>query len=246
MHGAPVCLSHSSHPLLAALAAAPFPARRHHLRRMLPMKTADLEHKLATLAARYEELNTLMSQPQTLSDPALLQRYGREYASLTDVVGSYNALKHARKQLAETEQMLGDGLDEELRELAREEQEQLRAREAGLLHDIQIALLPKDIMDERDAIVTIQAGAGGDEAGLFAADLARMYMRYADAKRWTVEVLDSNASGIGGYKKLVMEGHGRGAYARLKYEGGPHRVQRGPATHSHGPLPPPPPHVILP
>src|SRR5262249_24654413 len=234
MHGAPVCLSHSSHPLLAALAAAPFPARRHHLRRMLPMKTADLERKLATLAARYEELNTLMAQPETLADPALLQRYGREYASLSDVVESYNALKHARKQLAETEQMLGDGPEEELRELAREEQEQLRARESDLLHDIQLALLPKDIMDERDAIVTIQAGAGGDEAGLFAADLARMYMRYADAKRWTVEVLDSNASGIGGYKELVMEVHGRGAYARLKYEGGTHRVQRVPATESQG------------
>src|SRR5262245_17587012 len=154
MDGAPVCLSsHISHTQLAVLAASPFPARCHHPRRMPPMKTADLERRLATLAARFEELNTLMAQPETLGDPALLQRYGREYASLTDVVASYNALKHARKQLAETDQMLGDGLDEELRELARDEQEQLRVREADLLHDIQLALLPKDLMDERDAIV---------------------------------------------------------------------------------------------
>jgi len=198
------------------------------------MKTADLDKKLATLEARYEELNTLMAAPETLADPQLVQRYGREFASINDVVSSYKALKDVRKQLAETEEMLADGLDEEMKQLARDEMEQLRNREQGLLKEIQIALLPKDIMDERDAIVTVQAGAGGDEAGLFAADLARMYMRYADNKRWDVEVLDSNESGIGGYKEIVMEIRGKGAYARLKYEGGTHRVQRVPATESQG------------
>ncbi|HET9981581.1 MAG TPA: peptide chain release factor 1, partial [Ktedonobacterales bacterium] len=121
-----------------------------------------------------------------------------------------------------------------LRELARDEQEQLRAREERLLADIKVALLPKDIMDERNAIVTIQAGAGGDEAGLFAADLFRMYTRYADRHRWGVEVLDTNESGIGGFKEVVFEVRGRGAYSRLKYEGGTHRVQRVPTTEAQG------------
>jgi peptide chain release factor 1 len=194
----------------------------------------DLDHKLDALEARYEELNTLMSSPDVATDAALLQRYGREHASLSEVVGKYRALKDVRRQREETERMLSDGLDDDLRALAREEMEQLRRREDDLLAAVKLALLPKDIMDDRNAIVTIQAGAGGDEAGLFAADLFRMYTRYADAKRWAVEVLDVNESGIGGYKEVVMEVRGRGAYARLKYEGGTHRVQRVPATESQG------------
>ncbi|HST86825.1 MAG TPA: peptide chain release factor 1 [Ktedonobacterales bacterium] len=198
------------------------------------MKTADLDQKLAAIEARYEEINHLMAQPETAGDPALLQRYGREYSSLNDVVQAYKSLQQVRRQLVETEQMLGDGLDDELRELARDELAALRVREELLLKDIQVALLPKDTMDERDAIVTIQAGAGGDEAGLFAADLFRMYTRYADGKRWSVEVLDANESGIGGFRDVVFEVRGRGAYARLKFEGGTHRVQRVPTTESQG------------
>jgi peptide chain release factor 1 len=194
----------------------------------------NLDHKLAALEERYDELNTIMAQPETLGDPALLQRYGREYASLNEVVASYKALKDVRRQLTETDELLSDGLDEELRQLARDELEQLREREMGLLREIQVALLPKDNMDERDAIMTIQAGAGGDEAGLFAADLARMYMRYADAWRWSVEVLDSSESGAGGYREIVLEVHGKGAYERLKFEGGTHRVQRVPTTEAQG------------
>ena len=198
------------------------------------MKTNDLDKKLATIESRYEELNSLMAQPETASDPALLQRYGREYRSLSDVVQHYKSLQDVRKQLADTEAMLGDGLDDEMKALAQDELAGLREREETLLRELQIALLPKDIMDERNAIVTVQAGAGGDEAGLFAADLFRMYMRYADAKRWSVEVLDENESGIGGFKEVVFEVRGKGAYARLKYEGGTHRVQRVPATESQG------------
>jgi peptide chain release factor 1 len=198
------------------------------------MQTTDLDQKLASIEGRYDELNTLMAQPETLDDPALVQRYGREYASLADVVAAYKALKEVRKQLLDTDELLKDSPDDELRQLARDEQEQLRAREDGLMREIQIALLPKDVMDDRDAIVTIQAGAGGDEAGLFAADLARMYMRYADTKRWSVEVLDSSESGAGGYREIVLEVHGKGAYSRLKFEGGTHRVQRVPATESQG------------
>ena len=198
------------------------------------MVQTDLDRKLDALEARYEELNTLMASPDVATDATLLQRYGREHASLSDVVGKYRALKEIRQERDDTERMLADGLDEELRALAREEMDHLRRREEDLLASVKLALLPKDIMDDRNAIMTIQAGAGGDEAGLFAADLYRMYTRYADAKRWTVEVLDANESGIGGYKEVVMEVRGRGAYARLKYEGGTHRVQRVPATESQG------------
>ncbi|HEU5438459.1 MAG TPA: peptide chain release factor 1 [Ktedonobacterales bacterium] len=195
----------------------------------------NLDAKLDALARRYDELSHLMTLPETAADPSLLERYGRELSELTPVVNAYRALQDVRKQLGETTQMLDEGgLDPELREMARDELEQLRAREERLLADIKVALLPKDIMDERDAIVTIQAGAGGDEAGLFAADLFRMYTRYADTHRWNVEVLDSNESGIGGFKEVVFEVHGRGAYSRLKFEGGTHRVQRVPATESQG------------
>jgi peptide chain release factor 1 len=201
---------------------------------MATMNSITLERKLNALESRYDELNELMAQPETAQDPALLQRYGREHSSLNEVVAQYQALKATRQEIANTEQMLSEGLDEEIRALAYEELERLRTREDDLMRAVQVALLPKDIMDDRNAIVTVQAGAGGDEAGLFAADLVRMYLRYADAKHWNVEMLDTNESGIGGYKEAVFEVRGRGAYARLKYEGGTHRVQRVPATESQG------------
>jgi len=195
---------------------------------------ANLDRKLSALEQRYNELQRIMANTETASDPAALQRYGREYASITDVVEKYRSLQDVRAQLSDTEAMLGDGLDEEMRVLAYEEIEELHAREAELTTEVQVALLPRDIMDDRNAIVTVQAGAGGDEAGLFAADLFRMYLRYADAKRWTIEVMDENESGIGGYKEVVFEVRGKGAYARMKFEGGTHRVQRVPATESQG------------
>jgi peptide chain release factor 1 len=198
------------------------------------MKTADIDSKLAAIESRYEEINHLMAQPETASDPELLERYGREYASISEVVQAYKALQVTRTQITETEQMLDGELDDELRDLAREELAQLQQREEEYLKEIQVALLPTDIMDDRNAIVTIQAGAGGDEAGLFAADLFRMYTRYAEAHRWTVELLNTSISGAGGYREVVFEVRGRGAYARMKYEGGTHRVQRVPTTEAQG------------
>jgi peptide chain release factor 1 len=198
------------------------------------VNATDLDRKLSTLESRHHELETLMARPETASDPALLQKYGREYAGLNEVVGLYQQLQKTRAQIADTERLMEDGLDPELKELAFEELILLRSRETEQEQALHLALLPKDIMDDRDAIVTIQAGAGGDEAGLFAADLFRMYTRYADSRRWQVEVLDSNESGIGGFKEVVLEVHGKGAYSRLKYEGGTHRVQRVPATESQG------------
>ncbi len=189
---------------------------------------------MSALEQRYQELNDIMAQPETLADPALLQRYGREHASIEEVVSQYRAWRAVRQEIGGTEQMIAEGLDEEMRTLAYDELETLKKREAELVRAVQLALVPKDAMDDRDAIVTIQAGAGGDEAGLFAADLYRMYMRYADMKRWTVELLNSNESGIGGFREVVFEVHGRGAYSRLKFEGGTHRVQRVPATEAQG------------
>ena len=198
------------------------------------MNETDLERKLTTLEQRYQELNNIMAQPETLADPALLQRYGREHAGIEEVVSQYRAWRAVRQEITGTEQMIAEGLDEEMRTLAYDELETLKKREGELVRAVQLALVPKDAMDDRDAIVTVQAGAGGDEAGLFAADLYRMYMRYADNKRWSVELLNSNESGIGGYREVVFEVHGRGAYSRLKFEGGTHRVQRVPATESTG------------
>jgi peptide chain release factor 1 len=197
-------------------------------------KTLDIDGKLAAIESRYEEISRLMAQPDVASDPVLLERYGREYSSMTDVVQAYRALQTTRREVGDTEQMLVDSSDDELRDLARTELATLRQREDGLVKDIQIALLPKDIMDDRNAIVTIQAGAGGDEAGLFASDLFRMYTRYAENRRWSVEVLSTSQSGAGGFREVVFEVHGRGAYARLKYEGGTHRVQRVPTTEAQG------------
>ncbi|MGO8947264.1 MAG: peptide chain release factor 1, partial [Ktedonobacterales bacterium] len=195
-----------------------------------------MDNKLAAIERRYDEINHLMAQPEVASDPELLERYGREHASMAEVVEAYQGLQSTRSQISGAEQMLQDTHPEEdeLRELARAELAELRQREEELLKEIQLALLPRDIMDDRNAIVTIQAGAGGDEAGLFAADLFRMYTRYAENKRWTVEVLNSGQSGAGGYREVVFEVRGRGAYARLKYEGGTHRVQRVPATEAQG------------
>ena len=190
--------------------------------------------KLTNMDTRYEELNSLMVQQDIMADLSLLQRYGREHANLEPLVTKYRELKETLRQRHDTEEMLGNGLDDDLRALAREELDRLRRQEERQLEELKVALRPKDVMDERNVIMTIQAGAGGDEAGLFAADLFRMYSRYAEEKRWNLEVLDSNESGIGGFKEIVFEVRGKNAYSRLKYEGGTHRVQRVPVTESSG------------
>lgn len=196
----------------------------------MPMELMD---KLASLAKRYEELNTLMSQPDILDDIPLLQRYGREHAELEEVVQKYYELVANDKQIKEAQEMY-ESDDPEMRELAYEEIERLKARKEELLQEVKVSLLPKDIMDEKNAIVTIQAGAGGDEAALFAAELFRMYSRYADNRRWKVEILDINETPQGGIRDMTFIVKGKGAYSRLKYEGGTHRVQRVPVTEANG------------
>jgi peptide chain release factor 1 len=193
----------------------------------------DFMDKLATLARRYDELNNLMAQPEVLADISLLQSYGREHSELQEVVQKYQELLATEQQIADAQEMY-ESEEGEMREMAYEEMSQLKALKEQLLEEVKIALIPRDIMDEKNAIVTIQGGAGGDEAALFAGELFRMYSRYADARRWKIEVLDSNETEQGGIKDITFVMKGKGAYGRIKYEGGTHRVQRVPVTEANG------------
>jgi peptide chain release factor 1 len=193
----------------------------------------DLMDKLASLARRYEELNTLMAQPEVLEDIQQLQRYSREHAELEEVVQKYNAIIETEQQIADAQELYNSE-EGEMRDLAFEEMEELKRHREQLIEEVKVALLPRDIMDEKNAIVTIQGGAGGDEAALFAAELFRMYSRYADGRRWKIEVMDANETEQGGIKDVTFVVKGKGAYSRMKYEGGTHRVQRVPVTEANG------------
>lgn len=190
--------------------------------------------KLAAIAGQYDEIQAELARPETSGDPIALRRLGRELARLEPIVTAYRDLEAVRDELAGARQMRDHEADEELREMARAEAETLAEREEALLERLRLLLLPRDPNDERNVIVEIRAGAGGDEAGLFAADLHRMYARYAERQRWAVETLGTNETGIGGFKEVIFSVHGRGAYSRLKFEGGVHRVQRIPVTESGG------------
>ncbi len=190
--------------------------------------------RLDSIERRYDELNELMSRPDVSGDFERLQKLAREHASLEGVVSKYREYKATLASLDETQAMIAQGLDEEMAELARDEVGSLQGRRDDLLQEIKIALVPRDPADDKNVIVEIRAGAGGDEAGLFASDLFRMYSRYALAKGWATEVINSNETGIGGFKEIIFEVRGKGAYSRLKYESGVHRVQRVPLTESSG------------
>lgn len=190
--------------------------------------------RLDAMERRYSELNELMSQPEVSTDFERLQELAREHSSLEGVVNDYGEYKATVGSIEETQTMIAQGLDEDMAELARDELEALEQRRNDLLEQIKMALLPQDPVDERNVIVEIRAGAGGDEAGLFASDLFRMYSRYALARGWATEVISSNETGIGGFKEIVFEVRGKRAYSRLKYESGVHRVQRVPQTESSG------------
>ena len=194
-----------------------------------------LEETLAAMEKRYDELNELMVQPEVVNDLEALQQYAREQASLADTVRQYREYKDVQRKLAEVEEMLRDQeLDAELRELAEEEAATLSQRREQMLEAIRISLLPRDPDEDRNCIVEIRAAAGGEEAALFAADLYRMYQRYAERRRWKTELIDASATGLDGFKEVVFEVKGRGAYSRLRFESGVHRVQRVPATEAAG------------
>jgi peptide chain release factor 1 len=190
--------------------------------------------RLERIEQRYRELDRQMSQPEVASDLKQLQELAQERASLEGVVVKYREYKTASESLAETRAMLDDSPEEEMAELVKQEVTGLEAEQEHLLEELKLALLPRDPNDEKDIIVEIRAGAGGEEAGLFAADLFRMYSRYAQIKGWKIDVISVNESGIGGIREIIFEVKGRGAYSRLKYESGVHRVQRVPTTESSG------------
>jgi peptide chain release factor 1 len=190
--------------------------------------------KLAAVAARYEELNELMARSDVATDHVRLQQIAREQRELADIVTTYQAYQEVQRQLADTQAILDDGGDTDLREMAQEELDQLRQRRDQLDEQIKVLLLPRDPNDSKNVIIEIRQGEGGDEAALFAADLFRMYTRYAERQGWKVEIINSNENGPGGFKEIVFEVQGDRTYGRLKYEGGVHRVQRVPATEARG------------
>ena len=190
--------------------------------------------RLEAASRRCDELGDLLARPDAASDLARLQEWGREQAGLEPLVVRYREYLATARSVEETEAMLGGERDPELAELARDEIRELRAKQDRLLSELREALAPRDPNDERNVFVEVRAGAGGEEAALFAGNLFRMYSRYAERRRWHVEVVNSHETGIGGYKEVVFEVRGRGAYSRLKYESGVHRVQRVPATEASG------------
>jgi peptide chain release factor 1 len=189
--------------------------------------------RLEATEQRFDDLTVEMARPEIAGDYEKLQAIAKERASLEAVVVRYRAWRDNGRALDEARTMAGDS-DPDIAALARDEIERLNTQRGDLEADLRRALMPRDPRDDRDVIVEIRAGTGGDEAALFAADLYRMYSRYADRKRWSIEVVSLNEIGIGGIKEVVFEVHGKGAFSRLKYESGVHRVQRVPATEAQG------------
>lgn len=190
--------------------------------------------RLERIEQRYQELDRQLATPEITSDPERLQALAQEKASIEDVVSKYREYKTILKALEETRAMLDGEPDEDMVALAKQEIEALESQLGPLLTELKLALLPKDANDKRDVIVEIRAGAGGDEATLFAADLFRMYSRYAQSKSWDTDIIDRNENYVGGFKEIIFEVKGRGAFSQLKYERGVHRVQRVPVTGSMG------------
>ncbi len=190
--------------------------------------------RLVGIEARYEELDRQLSDPTNLEDYSKVAELAQERAGIEPIVQAYREHRRIERQLADVQTMIADESDAELRAMAHEEAQALSEQIGQLEAQLKTLLLPKDPRDEKNVIVEIRAGTGGDEAGLFAADLLRMYTRYAEAKAWKVEIVSASESGIGGYKEVIFEVKGRGAYSRLKYESGVHRVQRVPVTESQG------------
>lgn len=191
------------------------------------------ETRLKEMEARFEQVELELADPSVASRPDDLRALGKEHAELKPVVEAWRAYRRSEADVDEAKQMLSEASGEERAYLEEEIAEQQRVL-ARLEEQLTVALLPKDPNDERDVIVEIRAGAGGDEAGLFSADLYRMYARYAESKGFKTEILSSNESGIGGFKEVIFAVKGKGAYSRLKSEAGVHRVQRVPITESGG------------
>jgi peptide chain release factor 1 len=190
--------------------------------------------RLVTMDKRLIELEGQMANPQVAADPEQLRKLGQERASIEDIVTRYRQYRATEKNIEETRTLLRDTSDEEMKTLAKEELAHLEPELERRMQELRLSLLPHDPNDEKHVIIEIRSGTGGDEAGLFAADLYRMYSRYAQNRRWETEVITSSDSGLGGFKEIIFEVNGKGAYSRFKYERGVHRVQRVPATEASG------------
>ena len=189
---------------------------------------------MRTIEDRYDEIDRLMADPEVAVDYTRIERLAREQAQMREVVELSRAARSLSSEMDDLREMLRDEDDAELAEMVRDELAELETRYAATERDLKLALVPKDPNDEKNVIVEIRAGTGGDEAGLFASDLFRMYTRYAQRRRWNADVVDINETGIGALKEVVFEVKGKGAYSRLKHESGVHRVQRVPVTESSG------------
>src|SRR5213596_2889003 len=190
--------------------------------------------RLDQIEARYEELTHALASPEIISDSSKYQKTAKAHSEIAPVVEKYREYKDLKKGIAESKAVLADEKDSEMRAYAQEELEKLEARVAAVEEDIKLLLLPKDPNDEKNVILEIRAGTGGDEATLFAAEMFRMYDRFAETQRWKVEVLSTSESGVGGLKEIIALIEGQRVYSRLKYESGVHRVQRVPDTEQQG------------
>lgn len=190
--------------------------------------------RLESVEGRYEELNELLSDPEVVSDTKRLMKLTKEEAAIRETVATYRRYKEVSKDISDTEEMLGEKLDSEMAEMAKEELNDLKKEKTEIEEKMKILMLPKDENDDRNIIMEIRGAAGGDEAQLFAGTLFNMYQKYADAQGWRTEVLDANITGIGGYKEITLMITGDNVYSKLKYENGAHRVQRVPSTESQG------------
>ena len=190
--------------------------------------------RLDDMLIHYEELMLMLGDPAVTQDTKRFTRLMKEQADLAPIVEAYKQYKQAKQDVEDSLALLEEENDEEMREMAKEELSDAKKRIEELEHELKILLLPKDPNDDKNIILEIRAGAGGDEAALFAAELYRMYSNYADSHRWKVEIISLNENGIGGFKEVVAMVTGKGAYSKLKYESGVHRVQRVPETESGG------------
>jgi peptide chain release factor 1 len=193
-----------------------------------------LLEKLDSLEEKYDELTHLLSQPEVLSDQARFQKLAKAHSDLSDIVIMYREYKSLSRQLEDSKEMLAEEEDEEFRQMLTDEIPELQEKKASLEQELRILLLPQDPNDEKSVIMEIRAGTGGEEAALFAGDLFRMYSRYAEEQGWKIEIMDTHYTDIGGIKEIVFVVDGRGAYSKLKFESGVHRVQRIPVTESGG------------
>ncbi|HTK93776.1 MAG TPA: peptide chain release factor 1 [Verrucomicrobiae bacterium] len=190
--------------------------------------------KLRQLEERYADLSRRLSDPQVIGQAAEYAKTAKAAAELSEVVEKFGEYKDVLQRVSEAKHILAEDDDREMREMAQAEVDALTARQARLEDELRTLLLPRDPNDDRNVFVEIRAGAGGEEAALFAADLTRMYTKYAERQKWKVEVMDANVTGVGGYKEIILFIQGKGAWSRLKFERGVHRVQRVPATESSG------------